>query len=451
MNSRLMKSRLINSRQIVSHFACAALLVSTVNAFAAAPDTPHVMLVHCGKLMSSAADPIAGPTDMVVTDGKITAIGQHLMTPAGAAVLDLSSYTVVPGFIDSHIHLWTGARTPGSSPSYGLQTLRAQKAMKYALTSGVLAVRVLGTDGFIDVALRDAIDEGSIPGPRILPAGHPISIPGGHSDSFTYPATTTLDASYTPLQGIINSPEDAEKAVHLQIKYGARVIKIMASGGVGSPLDSPTAEQLSPAEMRVIVEQAHMDHLQVCAHDENAKAIMDALEAGIDSLEHASELLPPAITLMKQHHTWWDPTVYVVDNIVLGGDKGPEHRIRKGKALAATHFTSFKLGLSSGLASQMLAGSDMQYEPGTGTVLDEMITMVKYGATPKQALIAGTLNGAAALEFNDMGALKVGNEADFVALEGDPLQDIQMVKKTKAVVFRGQVVIDPAKPGTSTL
>ena len=398
-----------------------------------------VLYIRAGHLMTTAASPLKGPTTLIVTNGHISAIGDNLPVPPGAQQLDYSAYTVVPGFIDSHIHLWTGGQGNGN-PSYGLQTLRAQKAVAYAVESGVVGVRVLGTDGFIDVALADAVDEGTIIGPHILPAGHPMSIPAGHSDHYTYPSTVDLESSYTPLQGFINSPADAEKAVHYQIKHGAKVIKMMASGGVGSPLDSPTSEQISPEEMAVICEQAHMAHIKVAAHDENAKAILDALHAGIDSLEHASELTPEAIDFMKAHHVWWDPTVYVVDNIVLGGDHGPVYRIAKGKALAEKHFASFKLGLASGLAPQMAAGSDMQYEPGTGTVLDEMITMVKFGATPKQALIAATTNGALVAGWDDLGSIAVGKEASFVALDGDPTQDISAVKKTKAVIFKGKLL-----------
>lgn len=132
--------------------------------------------------------------------------------------------------------------------------------------------------------------------------------------------------------------------------------------------------------------------------------------------------------------------MYVVDNFMQGADKGPAYRIRKGKALAMSHFASYKLGLKGGLAPQMVAGSDMSYQPGTGTVLDEMITLVKYGATPKQALIAATKNGATLAGWDDMGTLEVGKEADFVALDGDPTVDITAVKKTKAVVFMGSVV-----------
>jgi imidazolonepropionase-like amidohydrolase len=416
----------------------ALLALSAGLSLTAARAADTVLYIRCGHLMTSADAPLKGTTTIIVTNGRITAVGDNLPVPAGAQQLDYSAYTVVPGFIDSHIHLWTGAQ--GGSPSYGLQTLRAQKAVAYAVESGIVGVRVLGTDGFIDVALADAVDEGTVIGPHILPAGHAMSIPAGHGDHFTYPATIDLDSYYTPLQGFINSPADAEKAVHLQIKYGAKVIKMFASGGVGSPLDSPTSEQLSPEEMKVICEQAHMAHVKVAAHDENAKTIMDALVAGIDSLEHGSELTPEAITFMKAHHVWWDPTVYVVDNIVQGGDHGPVYRIAKGRALAEKHFASFKLGLSSGLASQMTAGSDMAYEPGTGTVLDEMITMVKFGATPKQALIAATLNGAQLAGWDDLGSIAVGKEASFVALDGDPTQDIAAVKKTKAVIFKGKVM-----------
>jgi imidazolonepropionase-like amidohydrolase len=415
-----------------------ALALLAATAHAAEPAPAPALYIRCGHLMTSADAPLHGPTTLIVTDGHITSIGENLPVPAGAQQLDYSAYTIVPGFIDSHIHLWIGP--PTDNPSYGLQTLRAQKAVAYALHSGIVGVRVLGTDGFIDVALAAAVDEGTILGPHILAAGHPISIPAGHTDHFTYPATLDLDSYYTPLQGFINSPADAEKAVHLQVKYGAKVIKVMASGGVGSPLDSPTSEQISPEELAVICEQAHMANLKVSAHDENAKTILAALHAGVDSIEHGSELTPEAVDFMKAHHTWWDPTVYVVDNIVQGGDHGPVYRIAKGKALAEKHFASFKLGLAGGLAPQMAAGSDMQYEPGTGTVLDEMITMVKYGATPKQALIAATINGAKLAGWDDLGTIAVGKEASFVALDGDPTADIAAVKKTKAVLFKGQVV-----------
>ncbi len=405
---------------------------------AAQAPKPGVLYLSCGRLIYDATKPPMAPADVIITNGRISAVGAHLAVPPGAEQLDLSRYTVLPGFIDAHIHLWTGRFMEPVSP--GLGALRASKAMQYALDSGVVAVRVVGSADFTDVALEQAVDEGTIPGPHILPAGHALSIPAGHADHFTLPFDIPLDEYYTPLNGFINSPADAEKAVHLQIKYGAKVIKVLASGGVGSPLDSPTAEQLSPEELRVIVEQAHMDHLKVAAHDENLTTIMAALHAGVDSIEHGSELDQTAVDYMKAHHVFLVPTVYIVDDITTNGEKEhlPDYMLRKARELAQKHFASYKLALQNGVT--MAAGSDQIYQPGRGTVLDEMITEVKYGMSPQQALVSATINGAALLGMDELGTVAVGKEGDLVAVEGDPLTNIQAVKNTRAVVFEGKVV-----------
>ena len=217
-----------------------------------------MVYVRCGKLIYDAEKPPLAPAAVVITDGKVTAVGKDVPVPAGAEQIDFSRYTVVAGFVDAHIHIWTGAfRQQVSEP---LAVLRGAKAMSYALSSGVVGARVMGGGGFIDVAPKEAIEEGTIPGPHVVPAAHAITIPGGHGDFFPAPPYLPMEDFYTPLRGFINSPADAEKAVHLQIKYGAQVIKALASGGVISPLGSPTAEQLSLEELRVIVQQAHMAH-----------------------------------------------------------------------------------------------------------------------------------------------------------------------------------------------
>ncbi|MGB7283493.1 MAG: amidohydrolase family protein [Candidatus Acidiferrum sp.] len=410
-------------------------LLGSLAAFAA---PPKVVYVRCGKLIYDAEKAPMASADVVITDGKVTAVGKDLAVPAGAEQVDLSNYTVLPGFVDAHIHIWSGPF--GQSVSYPLAALRGGRAMSYALSSGVVGARVLGTEGFIDVALKTAIEDGTIPGPHLVPAAHALTIPGGHGDFFPAPPFLPMDDFYTPMNGFINSPEDAEKAVHLQIKFGARVIKVLASGGVLSPLDSPTSEQVSLEELRVIVQQAHMAHVKVASHAENIRSIRSSLEAGVDSIEHGSELDQAAVDFMKSHGVVLVPTVFVVEESVENGVKMhfPEYVITKVNALAKTHFPSFQLALRSGVT--IAAGSDHSYAPGTGTVRDEMITEVKYGMTPQQALVSGTKTSAELIGLDQVGTIETGKEGDLVAVEGDPLSDIHALEKVRAVIFQGKSV-----------
>ena len=399
---------------------------------------PKVVFVKCGKLIFDAEKAPISPAGIVITDGKVTAVGKDVTAPAGAEQVDLSAYTVLPGFVDAHIHIWSGAF--GQPVSEPLAALRGSKAMSYALSSGVVGARVMATLGFIDVALKDAIEDGTIPGPHLVPASHPISIPGGHGDFYAQPPYLPMDDFYTPLHGFVNSPAEAEKAVHLQLKYGARVIKVMASGGVLSPLDSPTSEQLTLEELKVAVQQAHMAHVKVGSHAENLRSIRNSIEAGVDSIEHGSEMDQAAVDAMKSRGIVFVPTVFVVEESVANGQKMhmPEYVITKVNALAKTHFPSFQLALHSGVT--IAAGSDHSYGPGTGTVRDEMISEVKYGMTPQQALVSGTKTSAALLGLDQLGTIESGKEGDLVAVEGDPLSDIHALEKVRTVVFQGRSV-----------
>lgn len=421
------------------------LLLACVCAAAQNPPARNVLFVKCGRLVYDAEKPPLSNAGLVITDGKITAMGADVSAPAGAQTLDLSRDTILPGLIDAHIHLWTGGREIGTQPSPPLAALRASKSMAYALNSGVVAVRVLGSMDFIDVALGNAIDEGLLPGPHVIPAGHALSIPAGHGDFLSMPYQFPLDSYYTPLHGFINSPADAEKAVHLQIKYGAKVIKVLASGGVMSPLDSPAAEQLSPEELRVIVEEAHMQHIKVAAHDENLPTIMVALNAGVDSIEHGTELDDAAINFMKQHHVFLVPTLFIADNIIKNGErmKMPDYVVRKAKEIGFKQFASYKKALAAGVT--IAAGSDQSYEPGKGTLLDEVITEVEMGMTPQQALVSATRHSAELLGMDSLGTLETGKEGSFVAVEGDPLSNIQAIKQTRVVVFKGKVAENTAE------
>jgi imidazolonepropionase-like amidohydrolase len=398
----------------------------------------NTTFVRCGKLIADASQQAIDGGDVIITAGKITAVGRGLTAPAGAQQQDLSKYTCIPGLIDAHIHIWTGPR--GKYPSLPLATIRATKAMAYALDSGVVAARVLGSGGFVDVALKDAIEEGTIPGPHLIPAAHAISIPGGHGDFYDFPPDLTPENFYTPENGYINSPAEAEAAVHWQLKYGARVIKILASGGVLSPLDSPLSEQVSPEELKVIVEQAHAAHVKVAAHDENLPTIWAALHAGVDSIEHGAGLDKDAANYMKDHGVYLTPTLYIANNIVENGPKMhmADYAIRKANLIWQGELQGFKVALSTGV--KIAAGSDQSYEPGKGTVRDEIMTDVRFGATPQQALSFGTKASADLLGLDDLGAIAVGKEGDIVATEGNPLEDIHALERVRAVIFKGEPV-----------
>jgi imidazolonepropionase-like amidohydrolase len=398
-----------------------------------------VLFVRCGKLIFDTDKAPLSPASVIITDGKITAVGANLAPPAGAQQVDWSGFTVLPGLLDAHMHLWIGPRLY-DQPSTALMTLRAQTGLQDAVTRGIAAVRVVGSPDFIDVALSQAAEDGTFLGPHLVPAGQAITTPGGHGDFISFPPQLPLADYYTPLHGFINSPEDAEKAVHLQLKYGARVIKVLASGGVISPLDSPTAEQLSPEELRVIVQQAHMAHVKVAAHAENIRSIMASLEAGVDSIEHGSDLNQQAIDFMKQHHVILDPTLFVVENFLHMGEQLhlPEYSMRKARELAKITYPSFDMALKAGVT--MAAGSDQLYQRGGTTVLDEIVALVHHGMTPQQALTAATKTNAALMGFADLGTVENGKEGDLVAIDGDPLGDVTAVKRTKGVVFRGSVV-----------
>jgi len=431
--------------------AAAALLPSPARA-------ADVLYVKAAHLVLDASQPEVGPGAIVITDGMVTAAGVNVPVPAGARQIDLGGLTIMPSLLDAHTHLAGGAPrpqpgqpTPLATPAYA--ALQAQKSVDAALRLGVAAMRVLGTADFLDVAIGNAIDDGVIPGPHVIPAAHPLSIVGGHDDFAPLPYTLDVRDLYTPLHGYIGSPADAEKAVQLQIKYGARVIKLMASGGVGSPLDSPADENLTLDEMRAAVQQAHMHHLKAAAHAESLQAILDAMRAGVDSIEHGSDLNQEALDYMKSHNIVLVPTVRVAITSAnqttrpAPGEFGASAYSQfKAKQLAAKHEASFALALKSGVT--MAAGSDNAYTAGSTGVFAELVTDVEHGMSARQALVSATLHGAALLGLDTLGKLAPGMEGDFIAVDGDPLADIHALEKVRLVVFKGKIVTDKTKPAS---
>jgi imidazolonepropionase-like amidohydrolase len=387
---------------------------------------------------------------VVIRGGDVVAAGdaRSVSLPEDAATLDLGELTVVPGLIDSHTHLDTGGELPGMGrmPSVPLSALRATRGMSRALSLGVTTLRVVGSFAFVDVALRDAIEEGAILGPRVIPAGHALGVPGGHTDFVALPPEMEVEGAYTPKNGFFSSPEEAEKAVQYQLKYGAEVIKAMASGGVGSPLDSPQQQQASKEELRAIAETAHRMGHKVTAHAENASAIKAALRAGFDSIDHGSDLDDEAVALLLEKKAFLIPTVFVVDFINERGEQVgmPGYVLRKAKALASKHIPSYKKALAANV--RIAAGSDMNYAAGRGTLIDELKTMVTYGMTPRQAMTAATRSASECLGLeNELGTLTPGKKADLIAVEGNPLDDIGALDHVVLVMRGGKVLVSQVK------
>ena len=436
-------------------FAAAAAAVAAAGA---QPPRAEVLYVTTRQLIVDVTKAPIPSGAVIITDGVVTAAGANVAIPAGARRIDAGTLTVMPSLIDAHTHLaggspgWQPGR-PRPIPSPGYWALNAQKSVARALSIGVAAMRDMQSNDFVDVAIAQAIDDGVIPGPHVIPAAHALSVIGGHEDFDQLPFTMNLGSGYDPLHGFVASPADAEKAVQLQIKYGARVIKLMASGGVGSPLDYASDPNMTVEEMRTAVEQAHMHHMKAAAHAENVQSVLDALKAGVDSIEHGYELNQDAVDDMKARGVVLVPTVRVAITSAGTPPPGAPTQSAFGKFKAAQlldkALAAFSFALKNGVT--IAAGSDTAYPPeGTG-VFAEVVTMVERGMPMQQALAAATIRGAALLDLNTLGTLSAGMEGVLIAVDGDPLSDIHALEKVRLVVFKGRVVTNQlaARAGAS--
>jgi len=406
--------------------------------FAAAAQA-KVIAIKAGLLIVDARKAPLANAVLLVEDGKIIAVGGAI--PAGAEVIDMSAYTVLPGLMDGHAHLWTGDKPQGFlRMSTGEKALYAQVGVRLALESGVTSMRVLGSEDFLDVALRNAINDGLIPGPRILAAGHALSIPGGHGDSLPFSEMLRLDDYYTPRRGFIHSPDQVEEAIHWQVKYGADLIKILASGGAGSPLDAPTQESMSPAEVRRATEIAHALGKRIAAHTQNNRSIRSCIEAGIDSIEHGSDLDEATIALLKQRHIYLDMSP--IHRLEAAGKQyasSQEVQWKKRRALYNLQVDSFKLAVKTG-GVLWSAGSDVDYGPKTPTLTTELEKWVELGMSPREALVSATIANAALFDLPGLGTLEAGKTADIIGVRGNPLEHIEALEKIAMVMKDGRTI-----------
>ncbi len=425
---------------------CAALSFALAGASLAqeAPAAaPALTAVKAAHWIDAESGRMRGPVVVIVRGERIAEVRDGGAAPAGARLIDLGDATLLPGLIDVHVHL-TSDPTTGTGNYYqdaltlGVvdDAVIAPTLAKRTLDAGFTTVRNVGAPGYVDVALRNAIDRGLIPGPRMLVATVPIGSTGGHADDDT---GFSSDISFAGPSGVADGVDAVRARVREDVKRGADVIKFMASAGVLSNETSVGAPQYSQAEMDAIVDEAHRWGKKVAAHAHGAEAINMAIRAGVDSVEHCSFINAEGLKLAKAHGTYLDFDVYNDDYIVAEYAKlgTPPAQIAKEKLVGRTQRENFRKAVQAG--EKMAFATDAGVYPH-GWNAKQFAKMVEWGMTPMQAIQSATWNAADLLGWRDrVGAIKPGLYADLVAVKGDPLKDIRTLEHVDFVMKGGHV------------
>src|SRR5262245_33341144 len=404
----------------------------------------NVIAIKAARLFDGKSDAVVAEGVVLVQGTRITAAGPRLSIPAGAQVIDLGDATILPGFIDAHTHVtdessddWNADAVAGLRRTVPESTLRAAEFARRTLMAGFTTVRDVGSGDYIDVGLRNAINSGVTVGPRMLVSVHALGARGGHCDSNGFPYK-----KFGPEPGIANGiatgPDQFRDAVRFQIKYGADVIKVCATGGVLSLGDDVGAPQLTPAEMDALVDEAHRLGRRVAAHAHGAEGAKVAIRAGIDSIEHGSFLDDEAVRMMKEKGTYLVPTLMAGE--YAGGRKAtrkypPEIASKASQALDARS-TAFKRALAAGV--RIAFGTDSGVSPH-GRNAEEYALMVEHGLSAAAALRTGPA-AATLLGIERMtGTIEQGKAADIVAVPGNALQNISATEHVRFVMKDGKV------------
>jgi imidazolonepropionase-like amidohydrolase len=410
-------------------FACALSIFSSLLAA-----QTGVYVLKAARLFDSTSGKLVEPGTVVVSGGVIQSVGGQA-APAGAATIDLGDATLLPGFIDAHTHLtmeynpdYSGAMLLDLRRTVSEEAIRATANARKTLMAGFTTVRDLGSSSFIDVGLRNAIEAGVVPGPRMLISVHALGSTGGHCDDSAGFRFGLFNHESGPEDGVINSPDQARYAVRFNVKYGADVIKICASGGVLSPTDDVDVPQLSQAELTALVDEAHTLRRKAAAHAHGAEAAKRAIRAGIDSIEHGTFLDDEALRMMHERGVYLVPTL--ATRIGLTASKFPP--LVQAKADRAVKEQDGMVRRALALGVKIALGTDAAVYPH-GENAAEFGLMAADGMTSAQALMAGTSVGADLLGLQqEIGALRPGLRADIVAVPGNPLDNI---KATEGVIF----------------
>ena len=419
----------------------AAVAATFATAAQSAQDTQPVVL-KAAYLFDSKTGQLTQGGAVVVEGDKIVAVGGS--APANAKVIDLGDATLLPGFIDAHTHL-DGQFQKDYYKAFYEQMLRfpveqAHTAALYAkrtLEAGFTTVRNVGASDWQDIGLRNAINKGVIVGPRMITAGHAIGSTGGHCDQSPFPPD--LIKPVGPIEGVCNGPDECRTAVRDQMKWGADVIKICASGGVLSEADPVDVPQLTPAELQAIMAEAHAWKRKVAAHAHGDLAAKLAVEAGVDSIEHGSFLTEATLKLMKQKGVYLVPTRMAVYWVEKEAATYPPKIAEKARAAAAAHGSMLKMAIKLGVP--IAFGTDAGVYPH-GMNAHEFALLVEQGMAPEAALLSGTREAAKLLGVDaEVGTLEAGKMADVVAVRGNVLKDIAVTEQPLFVMQHGAVIV----------
>jgi imidazolonepropionase-like amidohydrolase len=399
------------------------------------PPPPRTLL-KVGRLIDTKTGRVSEKVSIAIEGDTIVSVGAPPADAASYRVIDLPNATVLPGLIDAHTHL-TGEPVFGYATlgiSIPRQTLKGAKNARLTLDAGFTTVRNVGADGYSDVALRDAIEAGEVPGPRVLASGPALGITGGHCDETLLPFEFHVKA-----EGVADGVPAVQQKVREVIKYGADVIKVCSTGGVLSKGDDPRASQYTLEEMQAIVADAHRLGRKVAAHAHGGQGIVWASRAGVDSVEHGSYIDDAGIAEMKKNGTYLVPTLYLGDWLLENAEarKMPEFFLKKAREVLPTARRNVQRAFNAGV--KVAFGTDAAVYPH-GLNAREFAVYVRLGMTPLKAIQTATVNAADLLGIADhAGAIEPGKWADIIAVEGDPLSDVRTLERVTFVMKGGFV------------